>query len=316
MLDNRRVMEKREKIGVLAGGVSAEREVSLRSGRAVFKALSERGYNVVLIDADTDLCESLRREGVERIFIALHGGYGENGSVQGMLEVMGIPYTGSGVLASAAAMDKDISKKIFMHHQIPVPPFAVMSKHDYPSIKDAVSGFSAIAPFGLPCVVKPSEEGSSIGVSIVKKAEDLEHALQEAFRHGGIVIIEKYIKGKEIQIGISADRVLGGVEVRPAAEFYNYEAKYTSGTTEYILPPEIDSESYGRLCDVALAAHRALGCKGATRVDLMLDESGASYVLEVNTIPGMTETSLLPKIAGLSGMNFGDLVEEILRQAY
>ncbi|MBN2655013.1 MAG: D-alanine--D-alanine ligase [Nitrospirae bacterium] len=307
-------MEKKDKIGVLAGGVSAEREVSLRSGNAVYKALKERGYNVVLIDANNDLCEALRRERVNRVFIALHGGYGENGAVQGMLEVMGIPYTGSGVLASAAAMDKDMSKKIFMHHSIPVPPFAVLSKSDYPSINDAVSDFSVIASFGLPCVVKPSEEGSSIGVSIVKNASELHSALEEGFNHGNTVIIEKYIKGKEIQIGISAGRVLGGVEVRPSTEFYSYEAKYTSGATEYILPPEVDSESYNRICKAALAAHKALGCKGATRVDLMLNEFGAAYVLEVNTIPGMTETSLLPKIAGLSGMNFGDLVEEILGQ--
>ncbi|MCE5313009.1 MAG: D-alanine--D-alanine ligase [Nitrospiraceae bacterium] len=309
------MMDRKEKIGVLCGGLSAERDVSLRSGKAVYNALKERGYNVVLIDAGHDLCEALRKEAVQRVFIALHGGAGENGSVQGMLEVMGIPYTGSGVLASAAAMDKDMSKKIFMHHNISVPPFAVVSRSDHASVKDMVSGFSSIAPFGLPCVVKPAEEGSSIGVSIVKNVSELQGALEEGFRHGSTLIIEKYIKGKEIQIGISAGKALGGVEVRPSAEFYSYEAKYTAGATQYILPPEVDEESYSRLRAAALAAHNALGCKGATRVDLMLDEDGREYVLEVNTIPGMTETSLLPKIAALSGMNFGDLVEEIISLA-
>lgn len=308
-------MNKTEKIGVLAGGLSAERDVSLRSGNAVYNALKERGYNVVIIDAGHDLCEALRRESVRKVFIALHGGAGENGSVQGMLEVMGIPYTGSGVLASAAAMDKDFSKKIFVHHNIPVPPFAVVSRSGHVSVKNIIAAFKSLVPFGLPCVIKPSEEGSSIGVSIVKNAEDLEPALDEGFRHGNTVIIEKYIKGKEIQIGISAGRALGGVEVRPSTEFYSYEAKYTAGATQYILPPEVDNETYSRLCDSALAAHNALGCRGATRVDLMLDEEGTEYVLEVNTIPGMTETSLLPKIAALSGMNFGDLVEEILSLA-
>jgi D-alanine-D-alanine ligase len=173
---------------------------------------------------------------------------------------------------------------------------------------------TAVVDFPLPWVVKPIAEGSSIGVSIVKDEEDLTDAVKSAFAYGRKIIIERYIKGKEIQIGVLGQTVLGGVEVRPSKEFYSYEAKYTPGLTQYILPPEIDDCAYETLKGAALKAHNALGCKGATRVDFILDESNEPYILEVNTIPGMTETSLLPKIAKLSGLEFSDLIEEILKQ--
>jgi D-alanine-D-alanine ligase len=307
------------KIGVLAGGTSAEREVSLKSGGAVYKALSGRGYNVVLIDAAEDLHASIKSQNVEIAFIALHGGHGENGAVQGFLEVLGIPYTGSGVLASAVAMDKEASKKIFRYHDIPVPPFRILHRSELPGSTDALAAGCLIGgsmvDFGLPWVIKPSAEGSSIGVHIVKNVEEVEGALSDAFRYGDTIIIEQFVKGKEIQIGILGQKVLGGVEVRPTLEFYNYEAKYTPGLTNYILPPEVNDDEYRKLKDTALRAHNALGCAGATRVDLILGESGKAYLLEVNTIPGMTETSLLPKIAGLAGLQFADLIEEILKSA-
>jgi D-alanine-D-alanine ligase len=290
------------KIGVLMGGISAEREVSLRSGTAIYHALKVLGYRAVTIDVGQDFCEVLGREKIAIAFLSLHGGYGENGSIQGMLEVLGIPYTGSDVLASALAMDKEASKKIFLYHGIPVPPFVIMGKEQSPKGVD----------FALPWVVKPAAEGSSIGVSIVKKKEYLQEALGKAYLHGPRVIIEEFIDGKEIHIGILNKKALGGVEVRPSLEFYNYEAKYTAGLTQYILPPEIDGAAYEKAKSTALAAHNALGCKGATRVDLRLDRNGNSFVLEVNTIPGMTETSLLPKIAGLAGLSFPRLIEEIL----
>lgn len=294
------------KVGVIAGGVSSEREVSLKSGQAVFNALKELGYNVVFIDATAELCKQIKEEKIDVAFLVLHGGWGENGAVQGMLEVMGIPYTGSGVLASALAMDKEASKKIFLYHGIPVPEFKVLFKENYQCPKD-VDFF--------PCVVKPAQEGSSVGVSIVNEAKDLEKALQEAFKYGERVLVEKFIKGKEIHIGVLGDRPLGGVEVRPKKGFYSYEAKYTKGLTEYILPPEIDSTTYEKLKELGLKAHQALGCSGATRVDMIVDEMGNPYVLEVNTLPGMTETSLLPKIASLAGYDFKGLVEEILKTA-
>ena len=307
------------KIGVLAGGTSAEREISLKSGGAIFKALQERGYNAVLIDAAADLHGSLVSQHVALAFIALHGGHGENGAVQGLLEVMGIPYTGSGVLASAMAMDKEASKKVFLYHGIPVPPFRLACADELPKDLSSIApgyvlGGSAI-DFAMPWVIKPVAEGSSIGVHIVKKSDELPGAITDALKYGDKIVVEKYIKGREIQIGILCNRALGGVEVRPSLEFYNYEAKYTPGLTKYILPPEVSGRDYDSLKSIALMAHMALGCAGATRVDLMLDTEGHSYVLEVNTIPGMTETSLLPKIANLEGLSFADLVEEIVRAA-
>jgi D-alanine-D-alanine ligase len=292
-----------KKIGVLMGGTSAEREVSLRSGNAIYKALQGSGYKVVAIDAGPDICNVLNREKVELVFLALHGGSGENGSIQGMLEVLGIKYTGSGVLASALAMDKEASKKIFLYHGIPMPPFVILKK----------GRKAEDIEFDLPWVVKPAAEGSSVGVTIVREKKIFDGALAKAFSFGPGTIVEKYIDGKEINIGILNGRVLGGVEVRPSLEFYNYEAKYTSGLTEYILPPEIDDSAYEAAKSAGLSAHSALGCKGASRIDLRVDTKGNPYVLEVNTIPGMTETSLLPKIAGLAGYDFLRLIEEIIR---
>jgi len=299
-----------KKIGVLMGGKSAEREVSLRSGKAICAAMKDLGYNVASIDADSNLCQTLRKEEVEIAFIALHGGYGENGAVQGMLEVLEIPYTGSGVLASALAMDKEASKKIFLYHKIPVPPFTVLNKE-----QGAKSINSSFVDFPLPWVIKPATEGSSVGVSIVRDERQINLAVEKALSLSDRAIIERYIKGKEVHIGVLNDRVLGGVEVRPSLEFYSYEAKYQSGLTEYILPPEIEFKAYEKTKEAALSAHFSLGCRGATRVDLRTDEEGRPYVLEVNTIPGMTETSLLPKIARLAGLDFPALIEEMLRGA-
>jgi D-alanine-D-alanine ligase len=299
-------MVTEKKVGVLAGGTSAEREVSLRSGAAVHRALAARGHNVVLVDQDHTVSARLAEEKIDVVFIALHGGHGENGALQGLLEVMGIPYTGSGILASALAMDKEMSKLVFREYDLPIAPYRLYTKNDGPGIS---------LPFGYPWVVKPVAEGSSIGVNIVKSDQELPAALDDAYKYGDRIIIEQYIAGKEVQIGILGDRVLGGVEVRPSKEFYNYEAKYTAGMTQYILPPGIDAAAYAAAQAVGLRAHQALGCSGATRVDLILAADGTPYVLEVNTVPGMTETSLLPKIAGLSGLSFEDLVEEMLRLA-
>lgn len=316
-----------KKIGVLMGGKSSEREVSLRSGTAIYNSLKSLKYNVVAIDVQDDFCDVLKKKRIDAAFIALHGGHGENGAIQGMLEVMGIPYTGSGVLASALAMDKEASKKVFLYHGIPVPPFKILlkakgighraKKNLKPETQNSLLGESPGATklktgFKLPWVVKPASEGSSVGVEIVRDRSRSGKALKKAFSYGDKVIIEKYIEGKEIQIGILNNKVLGGVEVRPSLEFYNYKAKYTSGLTEYILPPELLKKVYERSKNAALSAHLALGCSGATRVDLRVDNNGTPFVLEVNTIPGMTETSLLPKIARQSGLDFPALLKEIL----
>lgn len=309
-----------KRIGVLMGGASAEREVSLKSGTAVFNALKGLQYDVLAVDAGPDICDAIKREGIEVAFLILHGGHGEDGSVQGLLEVLGVPYTGSGVLASALAMDKEASKKVFLSDGIPVAPFKIVTRDALRvtgKAQKAEPGSlnSELIDFEFPWVIKPVAEGSSIGVSIVKDEASLNPALETALTFGGRVIIEKYIGGKEIQVGILNDRALGSVEVRPKKEFYSYEAKYTAGLTEYVLPPEVPSDILHKAERTALSAHIALGCRGATRVDLILDGECNPYVLEVNTIPGMTETSLLPKIAALSGLTFPSLIEEILREA-
>ncbi len=310
---NRKAL-KTKKIGVLLGGKSAERDVSLKSGMAVYRALKAKKYRVAAIDTAGDLCSLLKRERIELAFIVLHGGHGENGAIQGMLEVMRIPYTGSGVLASALAMDKEASKKAFLYHGVPVPPFKIVKSEELRAKRRNSS--SRLAPhalpdFAMPWVVKPATEGSSVGVEIVKSRAGVAGALKNAFAYGDRVVVEQYIAGKEVQIGILNGKVLGGVEVKPSVEFYNYEAKYTSGMTEYILPPRLAARTYEKAASAALAAHTSLGCSGATRVDLIIS-GGRPFVLEVNTIPGMTETSLLPKIAKHAGFDFIDLLEEIL----
>jgi len=309
---------REKKIGVLMGGTSAEREVSLKSGTAVYNSLRSLKFNAVAIDAGEDLCTAVKRHKIEIAFIAHHGGHGENGAVQGMLEIMGIPYTGSGVLASALAMDKEATKKVFHYHNIPMPAFKIVQSSEFKvqssknnsALKTQNSKLKTA--FKMPWVIKPATEGSSVGVEIVKEISGLKAALKRAFSYGEKVIAEEYIRGKEVQIGILNNRVLGGVEVKPSLEFYNYEAKYTAGLTEYIFPPQLQKKVYDTAKDKALEAHKALGCSGATRVDLIIDAQGRPFVLEVNTIPGMTETSLLPKIARNAGIGFGELLTRIL----
>ncbi len=320
----------KKRIGVLMGGLSAERDVSMMSGLAIYQGLQELGYNSVMIDVDRDVVNALKKEKIKLAFLALHGGAGENGAMQGLLEVLGIPYTGSGILASSTAMDKEQSKKLFAHHGIPVVSSMVIKsrsakKKDVTGqpedgLMDATGAYVfpefPVPSFDLPWVVKPAGEGSSIGVTMVKQEGELLPCIEKTFEFGPRVIVEKFIKGQELHIGVLGNRVLGGVEVRPSLEFYNYEAKYTSGLTEYILPPEVDAAAYENAKEMALRAHSALRCSGATRVDFMIDENdNTPYILEVNTLPGMTTTSLLPKIAKAAGMNFNDLIEEMLRIA-
>lgn len=295
------------RVGVIAGGVSSEREVSLRSGMAVYNALVELGYDTVFIDAREEVCRVIKEAAIDVAFLTLHGGWGENGGIQGLLEILGIPYTGSGVLASALAMDKVMSKRLFQFHNIPVPPYKVFNRQDMSEIVREVA-----EELRYPVVVKPAQEGSSVGVSIVNRLEELKDAVELAFSYGSRILVEKFIEGKEINIGILGDRAIGGVEIRPKRSFYDYEAKYTKGLTEYILPPEIEDSLYRRLLKLGLDAHKALGCDGFSRVDMIVDREGNPYVLEVNTLPGMTETSLLPKIATLAGYDFKGLVKEIL----
>ncbi len=299
---------KTKKIAVLMGGLSAEREVSLKSGAAVHQALLAGGYHAVAIDAGRDLAAVLVRENIEAAFIALHGRYGEDGCVQGLLELMQIPYTGSGVLASALAMHKLYSKQTFASAGILTAPFHHFRRGEQVRL-DALS-------FGMPLVVKPVQEGSSVGVSIVRGAGQLEAALAEAFRHDSEILVEHYIKGQEVQVGILDDLPIGAIEIVPKNEFYDFEAKYTDGMAEHIFPARLEPARYAQALQVGLAAHTALGCSGYSRVDLLVTESGENYVLEVNTLPGMTALSLLPEIAAKgAGLPFEALVERIIESS-
>lgn len=295
------------RIGVLMGGTSAEREVSFATGRPIRDALLERGYDAIPLTVDKEgLPAQLLAAGVEVVFNALHGGTGENGAVQGLLEMMNIPYTGSGILASALAMDKVLSKTVFASAGIPVPAYRVIRT------PEAAIAAGSDPDFPAPWVLKPAEEGSSIGVSLVPDSTELADAAARALSYGPRALMETYVEGREVQIGVLADRAIGGVEVQPCHSFYDYECKYTSGKTEYVLPPELEPGLLERLDRSALAAHRALGCRAYSRVDFRVRPDGAFFILEVNTLPGMTPTSLLPKIARHAGISFTELLEEIL----
>ena len=297
---------KRKRIGVLMGGMSAEREVSLASGKAILEALLARGYDASPMEADERLTQRLIAQKIEVAFIGLHGRLGEDGAVQGLLEMMRIPYTGSGVLASALGMSKVASRKIFMLHAIPVPRHVVLKKTEREIFDESK------LPFPFPVVVKPSQEGSSVGVTIVSEEGQISAAMDRAFEYDPEILIEEYIPGREIEVGILDDAALGAIQIVPTVQFYSYQAKYTEGLAEHILPAPLPTEDYKRALALGLTAHRLLGCEGATRVDMLYKESGQFYVLEVNSLPGMTRLSLLPEIAGGAGIDFPELVERIL----
>ena len=294
-----------KRIAVLCGGKSAEREVSLRTGAAVAAALERRGRDAILVDAVSDLSGQLSRLAPEAVFVALHGRWGEDGTVQGLLEMLSIPYTGSGVLPSALAMDKALSKVVFRAVGVPTPDFQRID----PSVVDCTV---EIAP---PLVVKPNREGSTVGVTVVREPGQLAAALAAAFGHGPDAIAEKFVEGRELTVGVLDDVPLPIVEVVPEGGFYDYAAKYTEGRTRYLCPAPLEPRAAAHITAVALSANRALGCTGASRVDLIVDKAGTPWVLEVNTIPGMTPTSLLPKAAAAVGIEFDELVERILAGA-
>ncbi len=302
-------MVTNKKIGVLLGGLSSERDVSLASGNAIMKALADKGYRPVAVDVGRDVAGKIRESGIEVAFIALHGKFGEDGAIQGLLEVMGIPYTGSGILASALGMNKIASKQIFRSQGLHVGSYEVVSRDNAGNVDRVVE------KLGYPMVIKPSAEGSSVGVSLVFKKEEVPPATEAAFKYGPDILIETFIKGKEVQVGILGDRALGAIEIVPKRAFYDYEAKYEPGMSDHFFPARIPEAVYQKTLAAGLAAHRALGCRGYSRVDFIIDDKGDPYILEVNTLPGMTATSLLPDIARGSGISFPGLVEEILRLA-
>ncbi len=304
---------KSKKIAVVMGGPSAEREVSLNTGRAILTALQEQGFNAVGIDLDPrHFIEQLRQEQIEIVFNAVHGLYGEDGLMQGTLEMLGIPYTGSGVLASATAMDKAVSKRLFSAAGIPTPRSLFYSKQDadYPAMTAEILNL-----FGVPVVVKAAAQGSSIGVVIVEAAADLEPAAREAFQYSDHIIIEEFINGKELTVsilGTDNPAALPIIEIVPQSGRYDYTSKYTKGATEYIVPARLAAEVADNVQQTAIKAFKLLGCRGIGRVDVMLASNNQPYVLEINTIPGMTATSLVPKAAAAVGISFAELCERIL----
>jgi D-alanine-D-alanine ligase len=287
------------------GGRSAEREVSLNTGEQVVTALRERQAEAFPLDAaEPSFIDDLRSSRPDVVFICLHGRYGEDGTVQGLLELLDLPYVGSGVLASALAMDKVASKHVFAACGVPTPPYAVVRKGRPWREADVV------AAVGPRCVVKPASEGSAIGVSIVHEPSELGAAVEEAFRHDEVALIERFVAGTEVTVGVlGTDQpfALPTLEIVPEHEFYDYESKYVPGMSRHIIPARIPESARERCAELAVAAHSALGCRGVSRTDIIVEPDGAAWVLEVNTIPGMTRTSLLPDAARAAGIEFPDL---------
>ncbi|HOJ44353.1 MAG TPA: D-alanine--D-alanine ligase, partial [Syntrophorhabdaceae bacterium] len=281
---------RNKKIGVLMGGKSSEREISLKSGKAILESLIRQGFNATGIDVDKNLMDSLKKEAIEVAFIALHGKWGEDGTVQGLLEICHIPYTGSGVLGSALAMDKAMMKHILSSAGIPTPPYKIFKGNE--NVK-----------FPLPFVIKPANEGSTIGISIVKKRQQIKEAISHAYRYDRKVIVEKYIKGQEITVGIIDDMMLPVVEVRPKKGFYDFESKYTPGMTEYLVPAKITRSTEKKAYKIARKVYDLFELSGCARIDMLIEDD-IPHVIDINTSPGMTETSLVPKAWGYLGKTF------------
>lgn len=299
-----------KKIGVVMGGLSPEREVSLASGRAVLDALAGAGYDALPIEFNgPDVVDALRAAAPGVVFLALHGSPGEDGPMQGLMEILRIPYTGSGVLGSAVSMDKAATKKLLVYHGIKTAEFFAVRRAE----KAAVEGQARA--LGLPLVVKPANLGSTIGMSFVYSWEELAPAVELAFSHDPAIVIERYIPGRELTVGVLGGRALPVVEILAPGGVYDYAAKYTGGKTRYVCPAELDPDTARSLRETALAVFRILNGYSMGRVDFRLDEKGGAYVLEMNTIPGLTSTSLLPKAAQAAGIGFLELIETMLTDA-
>lgn len=303
-----------DKIAVLLGGTSAEREVSLNSGAAVLAGLQEAGVDAHGVDPQDVAVTELKSRGFDKVFIALHGRGGEDGTLQGVLEFLGLPYTGSGVMASSVSMDKLRTKLLWRGADLPVAPWVALTR------RDVETGITAtlverIAQLGLPVIVKPSREGSSVGMSKVDDITALPAALELAFGHDEEVLIEKWLNGPEYTVAILGEEILPSIRIQPAGTFYDYDAKYLSDETQYFCPSGLIEQREQDLQALVLQAWQVLGCSGWGRVDVMLDCDGQFYLLEVNTSPGMTSHSLVPMAARQAGMSFSQLVVRILALA-
>lgn len=298
-----------KRIGILMGGLSAEREVSVATGEAIAESLDARGYATVPIFMDSDVDQLLRQEPIDAAFVALHGSYGEDGCIQGLLEIMGIPYTGPGVAESALAMDKLKAKELFRLHNLRTPPYYSVTADQLDDV-EALHGC-----FGYPVFVKPRRQGSSIGAGRADDLGELIERCEAGLRFDRAVLVERFVAAREVAVGILDGKAMGSIEIEPAGGVYDYRAKYGEGLSRYHQPPRLPATRIAGIERIAEKAAEALGSDGAVRVDVLVSEGENEYVLEVNTLPGMTPTSLLPKIAAAAGLDFGDLCEEILRRA-
>jgi D-alanine-D-alanine ligase len=300
---------KDKRVGILMGGMSAEHEVSLASGEAIYAALTDRGYDATRVFVDRDVDQVLRQEQIDVAFVALHGAYGEDGCVQGLLELMGIPYTGPGVCECAVSMDKLKSKELFRLHNVPTPPYYVLEADELDDV------MRLHGSFGFPAFVKPRRQGSSIGAGRANDIGELRTRCEDALRFDDSVLVERFVEGREVAVGVLDGQALGAVEIVSKRDFYDYKAKYQPGHSEYHCPPRLPATRLQNVLRIAERAVHAVGATGAVRVDLLVTEGENEYALEVNTLPGMTPTSLLPKIAASAGYAFGDLCEVVLSGA-
>lgn len=308
----------KKRVALIYGGKSAEREISLLTGRQVSSALVEKGFHVTGLDLDDNVVTALAEARPDVVFIALHGKYGEDGCLQGLLDILGLPYVGSGVLASALAMNKAISKKLFSLEGLLCPKDVLLSSCALR--KAGLEGMIAqiARDMAYPLVVKPNKQGSTIGLTVVRASEDLESSILNAFKYDDEVLVEEYISGTEITVGVLGNdqpQALPVIEIRSVTGLYDYEAKYTPGMSEHVIPAEIEDHVYRTVQEGALKAHRALGCRGISRSDFIVTPGNEAYILEVNTIPGMTRTSLIPDAAKAAGIEFPDLIAFLVELA-
>ena len=309
------MFNKNQVVAVVMGGPSAEREVSLNTGAAIANALREYGYtNVVEIDLDPrNFGKQLAESKAEVVFNAVHGLYGEDGRLQTLLEIREMPYTGSGMIASVSCMDKVITKRMLRDAGISTPACLIVNKKESGIKKKIMQRFS------LPVVIKPASQGSSIGVEIVKEENQLDEALANAFKYSRDILVEEFISGKELTVSMMQKDgevvALPVIHIAPHSGTYDYHSKYTKGATEYICPADLDEETTKKVQEISKQAYEVLGCSGVARADVMLDEEGNGYVLEINTVPGMTATSLVPKAAAAAGISFPELCNIILQSA-
>ena len=310
----------KEKIAVLMGGRSLEREVSLASGKRVVAALNDLGHKTLALDVTPDLVDTLRSEKPDVVYIALHGKYGEDGTIQELLEFLQIPYTGPGVTASALAWDKTLSKRIFAANGVPTPAWVAFTADAFKEMGAATAlGLVPGAVGGFPVVVKPAEQGSALGLARVSSAEELPHALLDALSYGDKALVEAWVDGVEIAVAVLGDgescRVLPAVEIEAKSGLFDFNAMYTPGETDYFVPARLSEGVTERVEELARRVHGLLGCRDVCRVDMVVDRDGEPWVLECNTSPGMTDTSLLPMAAAAAGIGFADLVELMVRAA-